>query len=192
MALTDKLSAIGNAIREKTGKTDLIKLEDMPKAIAAITTQGGGAEGLKYDIGEFVLDSDTTGVGSVVIPHNLGKNPGVVIVWTEDFNDLNAETPIEYTNATNVGYIWIYNLFGLPQRLTSTVSTENGIFLSATIAKESYVVNIAAPTSKTYVPSKEEYTETTIPLQTVGNSNYWRAGITYRYFVADAWWEVTE
>ena len=41
MALTDKLTAIGNAIREKTGTTDLMPLTDMPQAILNIA--GGGA-----------------------------------------------------------------------------------------------------------------------------------------------------
>lgn len=36
MALTDKLTAIGNAIRSKTGGTDLIPLADMPAAIEGI------------------------------------------------------------------------------------------------------------------------------------------------------------
>lgn len=43
MALTDKLSAIGSAIREKTGKTDLLTLEQMPTEIAAIETGGSSA-----------------------------------------------------------------------------------------------------------------------------------------------------
>lgn len=37
------LSAIAKAIREKTGKTDLIAPGDMPAEIASITTGGGGA-----------------------------------------------------------------------------------------------------------------------------------------------------
>ena len=36
------LTSIGNAIREKTGKTDLIAVRDMPTEIASITTGGGG------------------------------------------------------------------------------------------------------------------------------------------------------
>jgi hypothetical protein len=36
MALIEKLSAIGNAIREKNGTTDLISLGDMPQTILAI------------------------------------------------------------------------------------------------------------------------------------------------------------
>ncbi len=40
MALTDKLTTIGNAIREKTGGTDLLTLDQMPTEISNI--QGGG------------------------------------------------------------------------------------------------------------------------------------------------------
>lgn len=45
MALTDKLSAIGSAIREKTGGTELLTLDAMPVAIQGIQTGGGE---LKY------------------------------------------------------------------------------------------------------------------------------------------------
>lgn len=44
MALIDKLSAIGDAIREKTGNTELLTLDEMPTEIAAIQTGGGGVE----------------------------------------------------------------------------------------------------------------------------------------------------
>ena len=42
MALTDKLSAIADAIRAKTGKSDSMTLEQMPTEIAGITGGGGG------------------------------------------------------------------------------------------------------------------------------------------------------
>lgn len=42
MALTNKLSAIGNAIRAKTGKSDLLTLDQMPTEIASIISGGGG------------------------------------------------------------------------------------------------------------------------------------------------------
>ena len=45
MALTNKLTAIGDAIREKTGSTELLTLEQMATAIAGIT---GGGEGGAY------------------------------------------------------------------------------------------------------------------------------------------------
>ena len=44
MALIDKLNAIGNAIRAKTGKTDKLTLDEMPTEIASIETGGGGTE----------------------------------------------------------------------------------------------------------------------------------------------------
>lgn len=42
MALTDKLTNIGNAIREKTGKSELIPLDNMPDEIRSISGGGGG------------------------------------------------------------------------------------------------------------------------------------------------------
>lgn len=44
MALIEKLEAIGDAIRSKTGETALLSLDQMPNAIAAI--EGGGDTGL--------------------------------------------------------------------------------------------------------------------------------------------------
>ena len=44
MALINKLEAIGDAIRAKTGKTDLLTLDAMVTEIEAIETGGGGAE----------------------------------------------------------------------------------------------------------------------------------------------------
>ena len=41
MALTDKLNAIGDAIRVKTGKTNKLTLDEMPTEIASIETGGG-------------------------------------------------------------------------------------------------------------------------------------------------------
>lgn len=46
MALTEKLSAIGEAIRAKTGKEDLLTLDEMPTEIASIETGGGGGADL--------------------------------------------------------------------------------------------------------------------------------------------------
>ena len=44
MALTNKLSAIGDAIREKTGKSELLTLDVMPEEIRSIITGGGGGD----------------------------------------------------------------------------------------------------------------------------------------------------
>lgn len=42
MALTDKLTAIGNAIRSKTGSSGLLTLDEMPQEIQSIQTGGSG------------------------------------------------------------------------------------------------------------------------------------------------------
>lgn len=44
MALTDKLTSIANAIREKGGTTEKLTLDAMPNAIAALPTGGGSEE----------------------------------------------------------------------------------------------------------------------------------------------------
>ena len=45
MALTDKLTAIADAVREKTGGTEEMTLDQMAVAIAGITAGGGGSAG---------------------------------------------------------------------------------------------------------------------------------------------------
>lgn len=57
MALTKKLTDIAEAIRTKTGKTDLLTLEQMPTEIAAIET-GGGGEGIPEEA--FIITGECT------------------------------------------------------------------------------------------------------------------------------------
>lgn len=65
MALTNKLSAIGDAIREKTGKSELLTLDEMPEEIRSIEGSGGGGEsGDNEDILRAIIDGSYTGVFS--------------------------------------------------------------------------------------------------------------------------------
>ena len=50
MALTEKLVAIANAIREKTSTEDKLTLEQMASAISGITTGGGGEDAIPAEI----------------------------------------------------------------------------------------------------------------------------------------------
>lgn len=65
MALTDKLSAIGDAIRRKTGKTDKLTLDNMVSEIDSIQSGGGSAPSitvrdfLSETLTEYV-DNETT------------------------------------------------------------------------------------------------------------------------------------
>lgn len=56
MALTDKLTAIANAIREKTGKTEKLSLDEMPTAIKSI--QGASGDG-KDTLIDYLLGNPT-------------------------------------------------------------------------------------------------------------------------------------
>ena len=80
MALTDKLSAIGEAIREKTGKEDLLSLDEMPTEIRAIETSSGDDKYLQ------LIDRSIS--GEIVIPE------GVTTIYTGMF--------CECVNVTNI------------------------------------------------------------------------------------------
>ena len=190
MALTDKLTSIADAIRGKTGKTDEMTLDQMATAIASIETGGGGG-GLAYDMGEFVLDTDvkSSTYANGGIPHALGEVPEFVVVWTDDFAELSAENPS--TQQANLGYVWLKGLTGLRQRLTSAINSDFGLYIPFCLNANSYVTNAFIPTSTSYCMYADfTPTEKVIFLQTQGSTYYWRAGVTYKYFVSKAWWNV--
>lgn len=82
MALTDKLTAIADAIRGKTGKTDGLTLDQMATEIAGIEAGGGGSGGT-MESGEFV------GVqGSLNIPVSSKKT--YVMMYPQNVNDENG------------------------------------------------------------------------------------------------------
>lgn len=57
MALIDKLTAIGDAIREKEGSTDLIALNDMPSRIIDLPTGGGSGDVENDAVRQSYIDS---------------------------------------------------------------------------------------------------------------------------------------
>lgn len=66
MALTDKLNAIGNAIRQKTGKTEKLTLDEMPTEIAGIETGGGGTNTESEELASFLANTMTVLDNSLV------------------------------------------------------------------------------------------------------------------------------
>ncbi len=72
MALTDKLTAIADAIRGKTGKTDGLTLDQMATEIAGIEAGGGGG----MESGELVL---TSAVTTFTIPVTSKKNHCLIV-----------------------------------------------------------------------------------------------------------------
>ena len=182
MALTDKLTAIADAVRAKTGGTELLTLDEIAAAISGIS---GGVTGLAYDMGEFVLDADINRPNNYAINHNLGDTPGFVLVWTEDFSELNAENTA--TQQCNLGYIWFNNLTGMSQRITSS-ATGVALTIQLNLGAGDYRVYPVGASSVAYlatVPTAEVFY-----IHTTGGNNYWRAGVTYKYFVSKAWWNI--
>ena len=153
----------------------------------ALSGQGGFA----YDMGEIVFANDDTLKKNV--PHSLGEVPDFLMVWTDDL----AGTTNEYGNTTNLGMVAFRNLFGMPQRLSSAASG-SGMGIYFTNSSGSNTAAIVAPNSLTYSPAAAfintaangNITDTYFSIIKSGNANYYRAGITYKYFVSKAWWNV--
>lgn len=80
MALTDKLSAIGEAIRYKTGKTTKLTLDQMPAEIRAIVTGSGGGSGGDYDI---VVQENDDGTQSLFITDASGSEVVAPVLVTK-------------------------------------------------------------------------------------------------------------
>lgn len=150
-------------------------------AIAEIA--GGGGTGLAYDMGEFVLDADDKGGTTPSLPHNLGEIPEFILVWTDDFAGLSEANPAE--QQCNLGYIWLKNLTGMLQRLTTT-GTGDSLTVDFNLVSGDYRIQPIAPNSASYLTRQP--TAEYLGLNQTGSSNYWRAGVTYKYFVSKAWW----
>ena len=88
MALTDKLVAIADAIREKSGSSDTYKLSEMAAAITAIETGGGGLpEGMATGTFQCTPANMTK---EVSIEHGLGAVPRCVIAFVDDEKSSNV------------------------------------------------------------------------------------------------------
>ena len=181
-ALDAEMTSVANAIRAKTGNAATLAWPDgFLTAIAEIT---GGGDGLKYDIGEFVLDADVR-ARDPSLPHNLGEIPEFILVWTDDFAGLSEENPA--AQQCNLGYIWLKNLIGMLQRLTSTERGDS-FTVDFNLISGDYRIQPIAPTSARYLT--QQPTAEYFGLNQTGGSYYWRAGVTYKYFVSKAWWNI--
>jgi hypothetical protein len=87
MAITDKLYAIADAIRGKTGGTTPLTLDGMAAAIAGIQTGGGGTNGIY--MAEVTLAENK---GAVVIDHSLGTTDIMfAAMWAQDLNGITPD-----------------------------------------------------------------------------------------------------
>ena len=104
--VNEKMTAIADAIRAKTGGTDALTLDGMAEAIAGIEAGGGNTN---IYTTEMVFAEETA---SAILEHNLGKIPDYVVV-VQDSNSA----------FTNDGVIAIHSTSSAGSRLLGSTST---------------------------------------------------------------------
>lgn len=111
MALTDKLIAIANAIRAKTGKTDGLTLDQMPTEIESIQSGGGGEVDYSSEdslVMGTVTDYTNDRVASVgnYAFYSLGiktaRFPNVTSIGTQAFKACKSLTEIHAPKVTTI------------------------------------------------------------------------------------------
>lgn len=178
-----QLNVLLNQANNTTGKTDT----NLTAAIASLAAgfgQGGSGGGLAYDMGEFVLEDDTTGRN--YISHNLGEKPGFILVWTDDY--VGVTNPDE-SYATSLGFVWFNQIMGLENYFT-TASKGKGTTVNFTQSKATDGMNVVKPTSASYTLGSDSVSAESFQLVRIGNNTYYRGGTTYKYFVSKAWWNI--
>lgn len=189
-ALDANLLSIANAIREKVGTSEALAFPN--GFVSAIEALASGGSGLAYDMGEFILDTDTVTGKEVSVPHNLGDIPEFICVWTDRWAGLTSENPVAFDDAksSTVGFIWFDRITGMIYRASST-NSGTPLCVNLYINDNDYRVGAVLPTSFAYGVLSECLSEYTFspPIFGVNGSRY-RAGVTYKYFVSKAWWNV--
>lgn len=174
MALTEKLSAIGDAIREKTGKEELLTLAQMPLEIASIET-GGGSSGGASGIYMAKITPAQNITGNFSITHNLGTTDILyVAVWAESLGE------IILTDSPTLCKMWA--------KTDITTRRGGGGFSTGYTWSSS---NSYADTQSPNVSGYEKLTisdENTIslPRASSGSTTYYVAGVTYTVLVVAA------
>lgn len=136
MALTNKLSAIGDAIRAKTGKSELLTLDAMPAAIGGIETGGGGS----IEVEPLVLTGNCNSACKGVMPSAYIKVLGDTvstkdITYAENMftNYTNETIPFELNfksdTAATAGYLFYgSSLKELPAVNNLKISSSRSMF----------------------------------------------------------------
>lgn len=188
--LDANLLSVANAIREKAGTSETMPFPD--GFVSVIEAIASGGSGLDYDMGEFVLDADVGSGLGISVPHKLGVVPEFICVWTDNWAGRTSEEGVSYADLkkTAVGFIWLDEITGMSYRASST-STGTPFCVGLEIVRDDYRVTGTLPSSGVYGISDDYLSEYTFspPNFGAGGAKY-RAGVTYKYFVSKAWWNV--
>ena len=121
MALTNKLSAIGDAIREKTGKTDLMTLDEMPVEISAITTGGGEIEPIvlttdtNYACAGKVASAYIKNYGNTISTNDLSNTSYMFYKYENESIPFDININVSTSRAMNNMFNYCSNLKELPK-----------------------------------------------------------------------------
>lgn len=109
MALTDKLTAIADAIRAKTGTTGTMTLAEMPEKIAAIQTGGGGTSQIDSLIDRTITEisnDSVTSIGAWAFQNcsilNTANFPAVTSIGSHAFNSCSKLTTVNFPVTTSI------------------------------------------------------------------------------------------
>lgn len=88
MALTDKLSAIGDAIRSKTGKEELLTLDEMPNEIEGISGENQIDNIIKGELIDIYSESETCSAYAFYNSHHVKSidMPNVINIGSSPFS----------------------------------------------------------------------------------------------------------
>ena len=163
MALTDKLTAIADAIREKTGGTGPLTLAEMPLAIANIKngSDGGGLPSGVTALASGTLTPATDVTATLNQPHGLGVAPNFFFLYAEG----------QPLNPADFNY-YITHQFGMAQAYTGTGA--NGAFRIARYSNGTLFNTIQSAIAAA------AFNETSFPIH--ASSTYsLKAGVTYHW-----------
>ena len=176
MSVYEKMTALADAIRSKTGETDLLTLDGMSEAIAGIAT-GGGA---KIATGTFTPAENLESSCDITITHNLGEIPKFAMVVREPsgslVSDIKTSKEVCFSIAINgepksIGYYYEENKYNSRVISACGISDNNVSLISNT---------------STYLTGSCVYrcTETTAKIYPIKNgTKTFVAGSTYRWIL---------
>ena len=138
MALTDKLSAIGSAIREKTGGTELLTLDAMPAAIQGIQAGGGKLKYIQI-VKSFSMPKNKNGTETITNT-NLPTNYTFIMVMNGAITRYNVSTGIVERIQSGSGEIADVSYYIGYDKTTQTISIGWSNASSISVSSRDYYI----------------------------------------------------
>lgn len=172
MALTEKLSAIGDAIREKTGKEELLTLEQMSLEIASIVSGGGSSGDFELTEGTITPTSETQ---ELRLPWEKDSLPLFWVCVRQDFDTY--VTPDNPATEAILGGI-VYFTCGYIRASSSKTTRYIGLKITSTTGYAGYI-------GGSVDFGKEILTSDGLLAYSNTSAYRWKPDVTYKYYIVD-------